>query len=72
MMGYFVWTFLFYFILFIMEGRVPYVPECIQPMCVGGQKRVSDPLELELQMIVSCHVGWGLNPGPLHKSSKYS
>ena len=25
----------------------------------GGQKRTSDPLELELQMFVSCHVGAG-------------
>ena len=26
--------------------------------------RISDPLELELQMIVSC---WELNPGPLER-----
>lgn len=25
-----------------------------------GQKRTSDPLELELQLVVSCHVGAGV------------
>ena len=34
---------------------------CMCTMCVSvagrGQKRVSDPLELELQMVVSHHVG---------------
>jgi hypothetical protein len=30
--------------------------------------RMSDTLELELQSIVSCHVGdWELNPGPLEE-----
>ena len=28
----------------------------------GGQKRASDPLELELQEVVSCHVGAGNEP----------
>jgi hypothetical protein len=28
-------------------------------LALGGQKRTSDPLRLELQMIVSCHVGAG-------------
>ena len=27
------------------------------------QKRSSDPLELELLMVVSCHVGVGTKPG---------
>ena len=34
---------------------------CLCTLCVpdacGGQKKVSDLLDLELQMIVSCHVG---------------
>jgi hypothetical protein len=32
----------------------------------GGQKRKSDPLELDLQMAVSCHVVL-LNLGPLEE-----
>ena len=36
---------------------------CLRTMCVpgacGGQKRVSDPLELELQKVVSHRVGAG-------------
>ena len=36
---------------------------CLCTLCVpdacGGQKKVSDLLDLELQMIVSCHVGAG-------------
>lgn len=34
---------------------------CVGTMCVlgssGSQKKTSDPLELELQRVVSCHVG---------------
>lgn len=37
-----------------------YVPH----VCSGCQKRVLDPLELELQLIVSFCVGNGLNLGP--------
>lgn len=33
-----------------------------------GQKRVSYPLELELQMIISCHVGSGNFPGSSGKA----
>ena len=37
-------------------------------MCIGV--KVSDPLELELQTVVSCHVGyWELNPYPLEEQS---
>lgn len=36
-----------------------YLSVCLCAMCVpgthGGQKRTSDPLELELDMVVSCH-----------------
>ena len=33
-----------------------------------GQKTVSDPLELELQTVVSCHIlFWGLNPDPIEE-----
>lgn len=30
-------------------------------MCIGV--RVSGPLELELHIVVSCHVGWRTEPG---------
>lgn len=34
----------------------------------GSQKRLSDSLELELLVVVSCHVGgWNLNPDDLGK-----
>jgi hypothetical protein len=29
------------------------------PDALGGQKRVSDSLKMELQMVVHCHVGAG-------------
>ena len=38
------------------------------PSAFGGQKRVLDPLELGIQVVVSCHVGagnkrvWGIRP----------
>lgn len=34
---------------------------CIRHLsgALGGQKRALDPLKLELQMVVSCHVGAG-------------
>lgn len=38
----------------------------------GGQKRASSPLELELQMVVSDHVGAGNRTSIFCKSSKYS
>lgn len=34
--------------------------QCAYSVC-RGQKRLLDPLELELQMVVSCHVGVGSN-----------
>ena len=38
------------------------------PGAHGGQKKVSDPLELELKVVVSFYVGfWELNPGPLEE-----
>ena len=37
------------------------------PGACGGQKRASDPLELELQMVVSCCVGAEINLGPLEE-----
>ena len=37
----------------------------------GDQKRVLSPLELELQMIVNCHVGAGIQIQVLWKSSSY-
>lgn len=46
------------------------LPECLDRyyICVlpvEARRRVSDPLELELQMVVPPHSGWELNPGPL-------
>lgn len=40
-----------------------YLPVYVCNVCVhgtrGGQKRALDPLELELQMVIICHVGAG-------------
>lgn len=33
------------------------------PGAQGGQKGALDLLELEVQMVVSCHVGAGIEPG---------
>lgn len=58
-----IYLFLFYvFKCFAcMYISTPYV--CSAPR---DQKKVSDPLELELGMAVSCHVGtWETNLGPL-------
>lgn len=43
----------------------------VMPACISvyHQKRASDSLELELQMIVSCHVGAGNQTLVLWKSS---
>jgi hypothetical protein len=43
-----------------------YNTSCVCSTC-KGQKRVSDPIELEMQVVVSCPgVGyWQLNSGPL-------
>lgn len=44
-------------------------------MCVGaweGQKNVSDPLDVELEMVVSYHVAAGNRTQLLFKSQKYS
>lgn len=57
----------FVFILCVCVFACMYVSVC--PMCVPGdcrgQKRISDPPEIELHIIVSCHVGAGLNLDPL-------
>ena len=44
---------------------------CMSDVC-GGQKRVSDPVELALQMVMSCPVGAGKKTLVLCKSNKYS
>ena len=47
-----------------------YLYSCI-PSAHGNQKRTSsDPLTLELQMVLSCHVGSGNQTQVLCKSSK--
>lgn len=38
----------------------------------GSQKRVTDPLELELELVASCHSGAGKQTQVLYKSSKHS
>lgn len=40
--------------------------------CLKVQRRVPDPLELELQAVVNHHVGAGNRAQALCKSSKYS
>lgn len=37
------------------------------PGVQGGQKKASDPLKLELQMVMIQHVGWKLNQSPLQE-----
>lgn len=37
----------------------------------GGQKRVLEPLKLELQRVMTCYVGTGHQAWVLCKSSKY-
>jgi hypothetical protein len=49
----------------VLAASVCLCAECM-PSARGSQKRVSDPLEPELQMAVSCHVGPG-NPNPLEE-----
>jgi hypothetical protein len=41
-------------------------------ICIQGSEEVLDPQELELQMVVSCHVGAGNKIWVLCKSSKCS
>lgn len=43
----------------------------IYHMCPQKLKRVLDPLELVLRMVVGHHVNAGDRTGPLCKSSKY-
>ena len=42
------------------------------PSIQGGQKRVSDPLELELQMVVSYHVILGAEPVSPARTSAFN
>lgn len=54
---------LFFIALFIFCIRVFGLHVCLYTAHVsgahGGQKRIVNPLELELQMVVSCHMGAG-------------
>jgi hypothetical protein len=61
---------MFRFVYFI---GISVVSTCVymDHMCAhGGQKQASDPLELELQVVVSCHVGAGNQPKDLGKSNQ--
>lgn len=45
-----------------------YVSVSVYHVCMGtcgGQKTVSDPLELKLPAIVSCPIAWELNRDPM-------
>lgn len=46
------WVFFLSFVCFVYVG----VLTCMSCAC-GGQKRTADPLELQLQMLLSCCVG---------------
>lgn len=39
----------------------------LQTTCMqaGSQRSAGDPTELHLQMVLSCHVMWGIKPGSL-------
>jgi hypothetical protein len=43
--------------------NIDVLPPCMCTICVpgpsGGQKKASDPLELDSQTVMSCHVGAG-------------
>lgn len=52
-----------------------FICNCILPVCYvctcsvsGGQKRTSNPLEIELQRVVSCHMVLGTEPWSSTKS----
>lgn len=57
---------LLYFMCTVLFTCV-YMYSVCMPGVHRGQKRVSDSLKLELQMIVSHHVGWELNLGHLQE-----
>lgn len=62
-----------YFCCFVCMGK-SCLPGCLCTMCVpgvsGGQKQALDPLELELQMFVNCHVDARNQTWVLRKSSQ--
>jgi hypothetical protein len=49
-----------YCIYFMCVSGLPALCKCTTSLqCLGGQEKVMKPLELELQVFVSCHVGAG-------------
>lgn len=58
---------IFYIVLVKTGVKYIYIYLCITcvPGALRGQKRVLDPLKLELRMVVSHCVCWELNLGPL-------
>ena len=62
------------YLIFLYQGvcLYTYVYDIMYLVLMGGQKSVSDSLELELWMVVSCPVDVSNRSGPLYKSSKYS
>jgi hypothetical protein len=48
-----------FYIVLVKTGVHMYLCTTCASGPLGGQKRVLDPLKLELQTVVSCHVGAG-------------
>lgn len=65
-----------FFFFYFMSVSV--LPECmgVYTVCIRGacraQKRASNALELDLQMVVSCCVNAGTEPRSFSRKSKYS
>lgn len=54
-------SFIYLFVYLLIFQVLGVLPLCLSVVCV----RVLDPLELELETVVSCHMGGGeLNLGP--------
>lgn len=69
------------FIIIILFKLLFYVYKCFACVCIcvlqacgahGSQKRASDLMELELQVVVSCHVGAGHQTWVLYRSTVLS
>lgn len=63
-------AFIYLFVCFMsMNILLAYVYTMYMPGACRGQKKLSDLLKLELQMVVGCHVGAGnhQNPGSLEE-----
>lgn len=64
---------MFYFYVYMCFAYM-YVYMCITcvPDACGNQKKITDSLELELQVVMSCHVdagNWEPNPSPFGRAA---